>query len=115
MVTVPLPLASATALAFDGPAPRWHENAKGTQDPQKSARITANDVEPDPACAAATRAGASAGPGSGWKPRTMRCRRRHRWKPEAGREARCAQEHAIAHGDGSMRRLSGFCDGVTDA
>jgi hypothetical protein len=54
MVTVPLPLASATAPAFDGPAGRWHENAKGTQDPQKSARIAANDVEPDRAFPAAT-------------------------------------------------------------
>jgi hypothetical protein len=55
MVTVPLPLASATgtALAFDGPAPRSHENAKGTRDPQQSARFTTNDVEPDCVCPAA--------------------------------------------------------------
>ena len=54
MVTVPLPLASATALAFDGPAARWPENPEGTRDPQKSARITANDVKPDCVCPAAT-------------------------------------------------------------
>jgi hypothetical protein len=56
MVTIPLPLASATgtALAFDGPARRWHENAKGTRDPQKSTRLTANDGEPERACPAAT-------------------------------------------------------------
>ena len=110
MVTVPLPLASATALACDGPAPRSHENAKGTRDPQKSARSTAHDASarrrperehpPAPVQDGSLEPGAAAAAISG--------------RPRQGTRS-IAQEHAIAHGDGSMRRLSGFCDGVTDA
>jgi hypothetical protein len=113
MVTVPLRLASATALRLRRTRSAIARECQMNPTPAKSRQIR------DQRCRAASarrrpERGFPRAPDSGWEPRTpCASRRRHLGKPGAG--GRCAQEHAIAHGDGSMRRLSGFSDGVTDA
>ena len=113
MVTVPLPLASATetALAFDGPAPRWHGECQRNPKPAEIRQIH------DQRCRARLRLPGGDLSGGVRAPRAQDGASHHALPPayveaRSWARGRCAREHA-AHDDGSMRRLSGFCIGVT--